>query len=134
MQDGARALRRPFSVPVISVHCGLPALGLEGDVATVILLMTDLIVQATPVGMRKGDAPPLLEASAFRAGQMVFDLVYTAPETEFMRQARAGGALAANGLGMLLHQGAAAFSIWTGKESPVSVMRKALEKAVYGAT
>ena len=93
---------------------------------------SELVVQATPVGMREGDAPALLDGSAFRAGQLVFDLVYTAPETGFMKQARAGGARAANGLGMLLHQGAAAFSIWTGREAPLGVMRTALEAAVYG--
>ena len=90
-----------------------------------------LVVQATPVGMRAGDGSPLA-AGAFRSGQLAFDLVYNLPETGFMQAARAGGARAANGLGMLLHQGAAAFSIWTGREAPVAVMRAALEKALYG--
>ena len=69
---------------------------------------------------------------AFRAGQMAFDLVYMYPETGFMRNARAAGARAANGLGMLLHQGAAAFTIWTGRPAAVDAMRAALERAVYG--
>lgn len=91
----------------------------------------DLVVNATTVGMKKDDAPPL-PASAFRRGQIAFDLVYMYPRTSFMKAALKGGARTANGLGMLLHQGAYAFSIWTGRKAPVEVMRKALEKAVYG--
>jgi shikimate dehydrogenase len=93
----------------------------------------DLVVQATPVGMRAEDSAPL-PAAAFRPGHLAFDLVYNLPETVFMRTARAAGARAANGLGMLLHQGAAAFSIWTGRPAPVAVMRAALEQALYGGT
>ena len=91
----------------------------------------DLLVQATPVGMKAGDASPLGE-DAFRAGQWALDLVYMYPETAFMKAARAHGARAVNGLGMLLHQGAGAFEIWTGMKPPLHVMREALEKAVYG--
>lgn len=90
----------------------------------------DLIVQATPLGMKTGDRSPL-KPEAFRNGQAVFDLVYMYPETVFMKAAKAAGARAANGLGMLLHQGACAFEIWTGVKPPVAVMRKALEKKVY---
>jgi len=91
----------------------------------------DLVVQATPVGMKKTDRS-LIPSGAFHKGQMVFDLVYLRPETVFMRAARKSGAKTANGLGMLLHQGACAFEIWTGREPPVRLMRKALEKEVYG--
>jgi len=48
-----------------------------------------------------------------------------------MKAAAKGGARTANGLGMLLHQGAWAFTIWTGRKAAVDVMRKELEKAVY---
>lgn len=90
----------------------------------------DLVVQATPVGM-KPDEPSLLPPSAFRAGQMAFDLIYMYPQTAFMRAAAAGGARGANGLGMLLHQGARALAIWTGRQPPVEIMRQALEAEVY---
>jgi shikimate dehydrogenase len=91
----------------------------------------DLAVQCTPVGMKPTD-PPLLAPDAFRAGQLAFDLVYMFPETAFMRAARSAGARAANGLGMLLHQGARAFQIWSGRDADVSAMRGALEGEVYG--
>jgi shikimate dehydrogenase len=90
-----------------------------------------LVVQATPVGMRAGDEAPL-PPEAFGSGALAFDLVYGVPETPFMRAAAGAGAKASNGLGMLLHQGARSFEIWTGIAPPVDVMRAALEKAVYG--
>jgi len=90
----------------------------------------DLVIQATPVGMKTTDAP-LLPRDAFRAGQMLFDLIYMYPETGIMREALAAGAKAANGLGMLLHQGARSFAIWTGRQPDVAAMREALESAVY---
>ena len=90
-----------------------------------------LIIQASPIGMKAEDVCPLLP-SAFKAGQLAFDLVYNRPETCFTRAASLGGAKAVNGLGMLLHQGAEAFTIWTQKPAAVEVMRKALEKSLYG--
>jgi shikimate dehydrogenase len=90
-----------------------------------------LVVQASPVGMQKDD-PSLLPAEAFRSGQRVFDLIYMYPETAILTAAREAGAQIANGLGMLMHQGARAFEIWTGVEPSVQAMRKALEEEVYG--
>ena len=91
----------------------------------------DLVVNATPAGMHKGDKSPLA-SRAFREGQMAYDLVYVFPETAFMKAAGKAGAVTANGLGMLLHQGVLAFEIWTGIKPPVNTMRKVLETAVYG--
>ncbi len=91
----------------------------------------DLVVQASPVGMKEGD-PSLLPPEAFREGQRAFDLIYMYPETAFLTTAREAGAGIANGLGMLLHQGARAFEIWTGIEPDILAMRQALEEAVYG--
>lgn len=92
---------------------------------------SDIVVQATPVGMKRDDPSPL-SAEAFHSGQLAFDLVYMYPETAFVKAAREGGAKATNGLGMLLHQGARAFTIWTGEGAAVNAMRAALEEAVYG--
>jgi shikimate dehydrogenase len=93
-------------------------------------LAADLIIQATPVGMNPDDEP-LLGASAFREGQMLFDLIYMYPQTAIMKNAAEAGAQTANGLGMLMHQGAHAFKIWTGQDADTEVMRKALEGEVY---
>jgi shikimate dehydrogenase len=104
---------------------------LEKDKQIELCRTCDLVVQASPVGMKKGD-PSLLPPEAFRAGQRAFDLIYMYPETAFLTTAREAGAEIANGLGMLLHQGARAFEIWTGTEPDIAAMRKALEDAVYG--
>lgn len=92
---------------------------------------SEIIVHATPLGMKPDDVAPL-PAEAFHKGQKVFDLVYNIPETAVMRAARTGAATAVNGLGMLLHQGAESFRIWTGKPAPVAIMRAALEHSLYG--
>lgn len=90
----------------------------------------DLVIQASPIGMKKDD-PSLMPPEAFREGQRVFDLIYMYPETAILTVAREQGAQVANGLGMLLHQGAKAFEIWTGIQPDVAAMRDALETAVY---
>lgn len=89
----------------------------------------DLVVQCTPVGLRAGE-PPLFGAEAFRDGQVLIDTIYVVPETPLMAAARQSGARVANGLGMLLHQGALSLEIWTGASAPVEAMRAALRKAV----
>ncbi|NKB25593.1 MAG: shikimate dehydrogenase [Kiritimatiellae bacterium] len=91
---------------------------------------SDIIVQASSIGMKKGD-PHLLSPEAFRPGQYVLDLIYVYPETPIMKVAREADAVVANGLGMLLHQGAQSFRIWTGIDPPQGTMKKALEQVVY---
>jgi shikimate dehydrogenase len=91
----------------------------------------DLIVNATSVGLRKEDSLGL-PADCFSPKQAVYDIIYHFPETEFLRQASAAGAKTANGLSMLLHQGAKAFELWTKRKAPITVMRRALRAAVYG--
>ncbi len=113
------------------LHPGLPVTKVANPAEQVTACRAaDVVVQCTPVGMKEADKP-LLGPEAFRAGQRAFDLIYMYPETVFMKQARLGGARTANGLGMLLHQGARAFSIWTGREPDVAAMRAALQAAVY---
>jgi len=92
--------------------------------------VADMVIQATPVGMRSEDHSPL-PPEAFIPTQLVFDLIYMFPETAFLRTASEQGAQISNGLGMLLHQGARAFSIWTGQTPAISAMRAALENEVY---
>lgn len=93
---------------------------------------SDVILHASSVGLHANE-PPLLDSTAFRPGQLVYDLIYTVPETPILAEARAAGARTANGLGMLIHQGAISFRIWTGLDEPINEMRAALEPAVYGA-
>jgi shikimate dehydrogenase len=85
----------------------------------------DLVVNATSLGLRADDPLPLsLDAGTEFAA--VLDLVYSPAETAWVREARARGIPAADGLEMLLQQGAAAFERWWGRSAPVAVMRAAL--------
>jgi len=93
----------------------------------------DLLLNATPLGLKPGDPSPLDEKQfSLRQARAVYDMIYNPPETALLQAAKAAGCKTANGLGMLLHQGARAFEIWTGKPAPLDVMRRALEKNIYG--
>ena len=89
---------------------------------------SDLVVNATSAGLDK-NAGPVLEARLLRPELMVFDTVYGAGAEKLRAEAEAAGARWCDGLGMLLHQGAAAFSIWTKHEAPLEEMRASLQAA-----
>ncbi|WP_258359266.1 shikimate dehydrogenase [Moorella sulfitireducens (nom. illeg.)] len=89
----------------------------------------DLVVNATSAGMAPAVEAVPLPAAWLNSRQWVYDLVYNPLETKFLRQARQRGCRVISGLGMLLYQGAAAFTLWTGKTAPVEVMRNVLLKA-----
>ena len=109
--------------PQVKVTTGFP----KGSV--------DLLLNATPLGLKPGDASPL-EGARFSLPQTqaVYDMIYRPAETPLLEAAQKAGCKTANGLGMLLYQGARAFEIWTGKPAPLEVMRRALEMEVYQST
>ncbi len=86
-----------------------------------------LIVNTTPLGMTPHiDQSVWPDALPMPAGSFVYDLVYNPARTKLMAQAEAAGCQASNGLGMLLHQGAQAFTLWTGQQPDLAVMAAAL--------
>jgi len=94
----------------------------------------DLVLNATSLGLKPDDALPFDERQfALKQARAAYDMVYRPAETPFLKAAKAVGCKTANGLGMLLYQGAKALEIWTGKTAPIAVMRAALEQNVYGA-
>ena len=95
------------------------------DLATAVSNTTAaLIINTTPLGMSPNiDSSPWPEELPFPNGAFVYDLVYNPRRTKLMRQAQATGCGAANGLGMLVHQGAQAFKLWTGVMPDVAVMK-----------
>ncbi len=87
---------------------------------------TDLIVNATPLGMKDGDGS-LLDAALLGASHLVFDMVYrSGAETPLVIAAKAAGARTCDGLVLLLHQGAISFGHWFGEPVPLETMRKGL--------
>ncbi|MCF7668671.1 MAG: shikimate dehydrogenase [Verrucomicrobia bacterium] len=94
----------------------------------------DLLVNATSLGLRPDDPVPV-DDSVFPLERCrgVYDMIYRPAETALLRKAREAGCLTANGLGMLLYQGAKALEIWSGKPAPLDEMKYALESHIYGA-
>lgn len=88
-----------------------------------------LMVNCTTIGMAGGAeaAFPLPDELPGR-GQLAYDVVYNPVNTLFMHRAERNGAASANGLSMLLHQGALSFEFWTGQPAPLATMRNALNK------
>ncbi|MBI5415808.1 MAG: shikimate dehydrogenase [Candidatus Omnitrophica bacterium] len=92
----------------------------------------DLLINTTPVGMDQDDTP-LVDENLLHRNLLVYDLVYNPPMTPLLRMAKARGARAANGLGMLYYQGVLAFQHWANVQLDDDIkqkMRQALEKGV----
>jgi shikimate dehydrogenase len=91
-----------------------------------------VVINATSVGLRSLELPA--DPSSMTPGSLAVDIVYNPLETAFLAAARAQGARALPGLGMLIHQAAASFELWTGEAAPVEVMRTAAEEALQRAS
>jgi shikimate dehydrogenase len=80
-----------------------------------------------------GDSTELpIDAALLRPGQVVADLVYHPRRTPLLLAASERGCRIVDGLGMLVHQGARQFTLWTGVEAPREIMRAAAEAALAG--
>lgn len=107
---------------VTDVHVGYP----PGDV--------EVVLNATSLGLQESDVLPLdTDQFSLSRADGVYDMVYRPAETRLLRSAREAGCRTANGMGMLLYQGAAALELWTGRPAPIETMRRALRAEVYGA-
>ena len=87
----------------------------------------DLVVNCTSTSLGSGALPTIRFADT-RRDVLCCDLMYGAKPSAFLRQARAAGRRTMDGTGMLLHQGALAFALWTGRPAPLAVMRRALAR------
>ena len=124
-RTAARALEIQMEIrarfPAVAVSLGYP----RAEV--------DLLLNATSLGLKPGDAAPLDENQfAVARARAVYDMIYQPAETPLLAAARAAGCQTANGLGMLVHQGAKAFELWTGQPAPLAIMRRAAAEAIYG--
>ena len=122
----ADQLRPFFSGPrVLGPSARLEAVALDEPVMRTQLADIDLIVNATPLGMNPSDPTPV-PARLLAPHHIIFDCVYGPSKTALIRAAEEAGARGANGLSMLLHQGALSFSVWFNREAPINAMRAAL--------
>ncbi len=107
--------------PAVTVDVGYP----ESDV--------EIILNGTSLGLKSGDPLPLdVDRFPLERADGVYDMIYRPAVTPLLTAAHAAGCQTANGLGMLLYQGAAAWELWTGRQAPIEVMREALGREVYG--
>lgn len=88
----------------------------------------DLVVNATPIGMAADESPVPIEL--LRPDLSVFDLVYRPSPTRLVREARACGAVARAGAGMLLGQARRSLELWLGRPAPIDAMRAALQGSI----
>ncbi len=86
---------------------------------------SDILINATSVGMKPNANQSLVESEWFKPDLTVMDIVYNPIETKLDKDAKSAGAKVVSGLEMLIYQGAASFEIWTKKPAPVKVMREA---------
>ena len=86
---------------------------------------SDVLINATSVGMYPKAKQSIVSPQWLRSDLTVMDIVYNPVETKLAGDAKAAGAKVVSGVEMLIYQGAASFEVWTGRAAPVEVMRKA---------
>ncbi|MDQ3574637.1 MAG: shikimate dehydrogenase [Actinomycetota bacterium] len=121
-----RSPERVATAAAVAGPVARPGVGEEASSA-------DLVVNATPIGMAGHPAGPPVDPALLSRGQVVIDLVYHPAVTPLLAAARERGAVAAGGLGMLVHQAAHAFRLWTGQHPPLEAMSAAVLKALAPA-
>jgi len=121
-----RELAGYFSGPrVLGPEARLEAVRWENTILRTQLARTDLVIHATPLGLNRADPSPLPPA-LIAPHLMFYDLIPKKAPTRLLADAAAAGARGANGLTMLLHQGALAFELWFDHPAPLAAMRAAL--------
>ena len=111
-----------------AAHMELRAMPWHESVIESELSKTRVLVNATAIGLTSDDTP--IPAELLPPDLLVLDLIYN--RTRLLREAQAAGDTVLNGELMLLHQGAAAFTLWTGQPAPLELMQRKLEEARAG--
>ena len=109
-------------------HMDLRAMPWHESIIEAELSKTKLLVNATSIGLNADESP--VPAEILTPELLVLDLIYA--QTRLLRDAAAAGCTTSDGETMLLHQGAAAFTLWTGQQAPLEVMGAALKAARAG--
>ena len=108
---------------------GIPVRGFDPATPPRDLPRDALVINATSAGLKPEDAAPV-DLRQLPVVAAVYDMIYNPPLTPLLAQAKALGVPQANGLSMLVYQGARALELWTGAEAPVEVMLQAARSAL----
>lgn len=111
-------------------RCEVDAHPWDVELMADVLRETNLLVNATPIGMHPNNDSPVADPLWIHPNMVVLDLVYRPLQTKLLQDAASRGAKAVDGLGMLLYQGARAFQLWTKRVPPIDMMRSALRDAI----
>jgi shikimate dehydrogenase len=109
-------------------HMELRAMPWHESIIEAELAKTKVLINATSIGLVDDQAP--VPGELIPPDLLVLDLIYS--RTRFLRDAEAAGCTVSDGEQMLLHQGAAAFTLWTGKPAPLELMQQKLKEARAG--
>ncbi|GCE04346.1 shikimate dehydrogenase [Dictyobacter aurantiacus] len=113
----AADLLRSYDRPIFSLN----------DPSFLIPRTSSIIINATSLGLHEDISPlPVETLAQFDPDTFIYDMIYNPSQTYLLCQARLMGFNTANGLSMLLHQGAQAFTLWTNQPAPIEIMRKSL--------
>jgi shikimate dehydrogenase len=111
-----------------AAHMDLRAMPWHESIIEAELAKTRVLVNATSIGLSSDESP--IPAELLPSDLLVQDLIYA--RTRLLREAEAAGCSVADGETMLLHQGAAAFTLWTGQPAPLALMQEKLAEARAG--
>ena len=128
-RDRAEKMLHELELP----GCEVAVVELVGADLDASLEKASLVVQTSPLGMYPDcGAQPIIDPNRLYPHNLVYDIIFNPAETRFLAGARAVGCRTANGMGMLLWQGALAFELWTKQAAPVEWMRQALRQGCGG--
>jgi shikimate dehydrogenase len=117
--DLVERLRGRFDVAAESVV-------IDGDYA--VAAETDILINATPIGIGDADARVPIDMATLPSALVVADLAYNPPETRLLRDAADRGCTTVDGLGMLVNQVLLVFHLWTGLDADTGAVREAIEE------
>lgn len=124
------AARGAELVELLRTKLNLNAELVKWDGDYVIPAATDIVINATSIGLYDAEARLDLDVNSLQPGMVVADVIANPPRTRLIRDAAARGCQALDGLGMLVNQGIVGVQYWTGIEPDAAVMRRALEQAL----
>ena len=113
-----------------AAHMELRAMPWHESVIEAELSKTKVLINATAIGLHGDESP--IAGDLLPPDLLVLDLIYNPTRTKLLRDAAAAGDAVMNGELMLLHQGAAAFTLWTGQPAPLELMQRKLVEARAG--
>jgi shikimate dehydrogenase len=115
-------------VDLLNERVNVPAKLIPWDGEYAVEEGTDIVINATSIGLGDAEARVPLDYDSLTAEMVAADVIFNPPQTIFLEEAAARGCTTLDGLGMLVNQGVIAFKIWTGVDPDANVMREALEE------